>query len=232
MKKNPVVICFTLFIAITFASCASYTPSLARIDTSGPHVSKQVKGDLAVYVEEYSTSEKGKKIFDADLADEGVLPLFIHVQNNGQEPYEVKTMDITLRRSNIVLKAITPEEAAAKAKRNPVGRALGWSLIVPIISIPIAVAASADHTSKVNKQITEDFAAKSFPEGVIMPGKESSGFIFFHIEGERTDLSGLMLEMTAQNTITGETITPAIPLSDVMLKQKAAVSSHERSEEE
>jgi hypothetical protein len=230
MKGNTVLTCFTLCIAITFAGCASYTPSLARIDTSEPHVSKLIKGDLAVYVEEYATPEKCKKVFDADLADKGVLPFFIHVQNNGQEPYEVKTMDMTLRKSNIVLKAITPEEAAAKAKRNPVGRALGWSLIVPIISIPIAVAASADHTSKVNKQITQDFAAKSFPEGVIMPNKENSGFIFFQIEGEHTDLSGLTLEMTAQNTVTGETVTPAIPLSNVMLKQRASANAHEQGE--
>jgi hypothetical protein len=36
---------------------------------------------------------------------------------------------------------------------------LGWSMVVPIITIPLAIGASALHTGDVNQQIVRDFAA-------------------------------------------------------------------------
>lgn len=85
-------------------------------------------------------------------------------------------------------------------------------MIVPIISIPVAVVGSAVHTSKVNKQIVQDFVAKGFPEGTITPNAERSGFVFFDLETGRTDLSGLSLEMTGRNRATGDTLTLSTPL--------------------
>lgn len=93
---------------------------------------------------------------------------------------------------------------------------MGWSMIVPIIGIPVAVAASAGHTSKVNEQIAQDFAAKSFPGGVIMPQKEISGFLFFNTEEEHGDLSGLSLEILATDIETGDRVTITMPLPPVV----------------
>ena len=165
-----------LVLGLIFSGCASYAPSLVKLNPSGPNVRKAVSGDLTIYVEEYATAEKSERAFDTDLATEGVLPLLINVEINGQQPYEVKAMDMGIRGATL-LKPLTAEETASKAGRGAVGRALGWSLIVPIISIPVAVVASAIHTSKVNEQIVRDFAAKRFPDGVFMPNKEGSGFV-------------------------------------------------------
>jgi hypothetical protein len=230
MKQKNIVKVLMFFIVLFFAGCASYTPSLVRLDTFGPNANKQVKGDLCIFIEEYATPEKCEKAFDTNLSEEGVLPLLISVQNNGRHPYEVKAMDIVVREGNTSIKSLTPEEAARKAKRNAVGRALGWSMIVPIISIPVAVATSATHTSKVNKQIVQDFEAKGFHEGTIMPGKECSGFLFFELKKERKDLSGMILEMTARNQATGELTTITSPLPQVMFttKNEAKVQEPEK----
>lgn len=228
MKKKDLILSFSIFILLLFAGCASYTPSLVKLDPSGQNLGKEVKGDLCIYVEEYATQEKCQKAFDTDLADEGVLPLLILVQNNGQQSYEVKIENITLRDGLTSIKALTPEETAGKAKRGAVGRALGWSMIVPIISIPIAIAASADHTSKVNKQIVEDFKAKSFQEGIIIPNKEQSGFLFFQMDKERKNLSSLLLEMRARNIVTGEVVTITASLPEATFKTKKVDSQEDK----
>lgn len=211
MKRNNVATGFSLMMAFLFGACASYAPSLVRLDPSGPNVSGVAKGGLQIYVDEYATEEKSQRAFDTKLAEGGVLPLLIAIENGGQQPYEVKAKDIVVR-GHTTLKPLTPEEAASKAKRNAAGRALGWSLIVPIISIPIAVAASATHTSKVNKQIVEDFRAKAFPDGIITPHSKRSGFLFFELDEGQEDLLGLSLELTAKNAATGEPVVVATPL--------------------
>lgn len=199
--------------------CASYTPSLVKLDPTGPKAQSEAKNDVLVYVEEYATREKCQRAFDTDLSGEGVLPLLVLVRNNAGCPYEVTPKTFAVEAGDKELEALTVEQAVAKAKRGAVGRALGWSMIVPIISIPVAVVASAAHTGKVNQQIIQDFSAKAFPGGTIMPNREISGFLFFVLDKERKDLSGLRLRMTFRNTDTGEPLMITLPLPDALISQ-------------
>jgi hypothetical protein len=200
------------------------------LNPSGPNVRKAEKGDLTLYVEEYATPQKSERAFDSDLAPEGVLPILVSVENNGREAYEVKATDFGIRGEK-PLKALTPEEAATRAQRSAGGRALGWSLIVPIISIPIAVTASAIHTSNVNQQIVRDFAAKGFPDGAVMPNKERSGFLFFELEEGQKNLKGLTLELTAKSAVTGEPLTINMGLPEAAFASRTQASSQEGSDE-
>jgi len=224
MRGKRVVRGMSLITALCLASCASYDPVVkglpSALDPSGPNVRKAEGGDLTLYVEEYATPEKSQAAFDTKMTDEGVLPLLIRVESRAQQGYEVKASQVVLRGQTPV-KALTPEEAAGKAERSAVGRALGWSLIVPIIGIPIAIAASATHTSKINTQIAQDFAAKAFSDGTIVPNKERGGFVFFELEKGRKDLSGLSLEVTARNLVTNEDLIIAAPLPTASFAPKA-----------
>ncbi len=216
-------------MACLLTGCAGYTPTLVKMYPSGPNVNKAVQGDLTLYVEEYVTPEKSEAALDTEMAEEGVLPLLILVKNNGQQTLEVKTADILVRGDD-VLKGLTPEEAVDRASRGAVGKAIGWSLIVPIIAIPVAVVASAAHTSKVNKQMVHDFSSKAFEDGAILPDQNRSGFLFFELEEGRKDLAGLRLELTAKNVSTGEVVTIASPLPAATFTPKEETS--EKKEED
>ncbi len=233
MNRNYVAGGVFLLIVCFASGCATYDPvvkgSPASLDPSKPNVAKAAKGDLTLYVEEYATQAKSEAAFDTRLAEEGVLPLLILIQNGGQHEHEVKATDIVLRGKTAV-QGLTAEQAASKAERSAVGRALGWSMIVPIISIPVAVVGSAVHTSKVNKQIQQDFAAKRLADGVIAPSKDRSGFVFFDLEAGRKDLSGLTLEVTARNLMTGETVTVNAPVPPATFTPKKQ-PSEERQEQ-
>jgi hypothetical protein len=97
-------------------------------------------------------------------------------------------------------------------------------MIVPIIAIPVAVIASASHTSKVNLKMVADFNVKAFQDGAILPNKDRSGFLFLELEEDMQDTSGLTLEMTAKNIETGEvmTMTAAVPAANFTQKEKAS----------
>jgi hypothetical protein len=217
-----------LLTSLMLTGCASYAPVLVRLNPSGPNVTKAAQGDLTVYVDEYLTRAKSEKAFDTDLANEGVLPLLVLVENGGQQPYEIKAADIVVR-GDTPLKALTAEETAERAGRNAVVRALGWSMIVPIISIPVAVVASAVHTNSVNKQIVHDFAAKSFSDGDIMPNKERSGFLFFELPDKQKNLTGLVLEITARNMVTSDLVSITTPLPNVNFTESTPSDSLEGS---
>ena len=201
-----------LAIALNFHGCASYTPTLVRLIPSGPDTKKAENGDLTVYAEEFVTGEKSQRAFDANMPAEGVLPILISVENTGQKPFDVNVADVCLRGEK-PFKLLAPEDAALRAQRGTAARALGWSMIVPIITIPFAIGASAIHTGDVNQQIVRDFVAKGLPDGAVLPNKEKSGFVFFESEGSHKDVVGMTLEVTVRNTDTGEPISVQIPLS-------------------
>ncbi len=211
-------------VCLVLGGCATYTPSMAKLDATGVGASKQTVGDVTVYVDEYVSKAKSEKTFDMDLREDGVLPLLVTLQNNGKQSLAVKTMDITLRDGANTLKMLSPEEAAQKAKKNAAGRAIGWSLIVPIISIPIAATASVMHTNKVNRQIREDFTAKNFSSTSVVPSKDATGFLFFDIEKARTEFSNLVLDIVAQFEGATETLKISTPISPVMVKAAEATA--------
>jgi hypothetical protein len=218
--KRKVFIGTVPLVMLVFMGCASYSPSLVRLNRTGPDVSKKCQGDLVVYVDEYAEEEKSKRAFDTNLADNGVLAVLLLVENSGTQSYEVKASDMTICEGTSCLKPLSPEAAAAKAKRNATGRAIGWSLIVPIISIPIAAVASASHTRDVNRHMAQDFSAKGFSDGALLPKKERSGFLFFQLDRARKDLRGLCLEASARNVNTGEIRTITLPLPDATVRRK------------
>lgn len=203
----------TLAFALIFSGCASYVPTLKRLDPFGANSKKTVIEELLVYVEEYATAEKSERAFDTKLAERGVLPLLILVENTGQHSYEIKTADVVVR-GNAALKSLSPEEAASKAERGTLGPAVGWSLIVPNIGIPAAAVASAMHTRGVNRQIVRDFQNKGFLKGTIEQKKERSGFLFFQLDEGKKDLTGLTFEMRAKNLATNEVVIVAFPLPE------------------
>ena len=198
---------------LNFTGCATYTPTLVRLNPLGPDTKKAAKGELAVYSEEFVTGEKSARAFDANMPAEGVLPILILVENNGRESFDVNIADVRLRGEK-PLKLLAAEDAALRAQRSAAARALGWSMIVPIIAIPFAICVSGIHTGNVNQQIVRDFTAKGLPDGAVLPNKERSGFVFFESDGDRKDVAGLILEVIVRNTNTGEPISVELPLSE------------------
>jgi|GEM_PF-3346944 len=216
-----------VLLAAPFSGCATYTPCALRMDQPGPQAKECVNGDLAMFVEEFASTEKSKRAFDAAMNEKGILPILLKVENRGEVDFRIRRKDITVG-SGIPLKPLNPEEAAKRIKRNAVGQAIGLSLIVPIITIPVVVAGTISQTNKVNKQISEDFSAKTYPDGILKAGNEQWGFVFFEMDKERPNLDGLQLTLKAENLASGEWVEIATPLPPAAFKVRKSPPHQER----
>jgi len=144
------------------------------------------------------------------------------VENRREQGYQVKAASVIARGDN-VLKALTPEEAASKVEWFEPNRAWRWA---PEIVVPIAAVTLARRTGEIKKQAAQNFAVKGFPDGIIMPNEERSGFLFFELEAGRKGLRGLSLHMTARSIMTEE----AVIIIDVPLPETSFTPKKEAGE--
>ncbi|MCL4476492.1 MAG: hypothetical protein M1508_09745 [Nitrospirae bacterium] len=93
-KRFSTAILFALFIS---AGCASYSPSLVRLDSTGPDVRKASQGDLTVYVDEYATEEKCKKAFDTVMPNKEKSGFLFFQLDEGRENLTGLGLEVTAR---------------------------------------------------------------------------------------------------------------------------------------
>jgi hypothetical protein len=214
-KTVNTVVC-VLAGATFFSGCASYTPVLVKPEMASESARKATNDGVTMLAEEYGSSAKSAKAFDANLVDDGVLPLLISLTNESGKALNVDTAALTVSDSSGVLKQLNVDEASAKSKKNAWGRALGWSMIIPIISIPIAATASVMHTNKVNQKRYEDFLAKALNNGQVASGKEAFGFVFVEIDPKRTKWDDLKVEFAAKLDGQAAPIMISTPLAPIV----------------
>jgi hypothetical protein len=205
-------------IAFALTGCATYTPSMAKLDASGAGANRQSTKGITVFVDEHISKSKSEKAFDTDLRDDGVVALLVTVQNRGTQPFEMKTMDVVLRDGAGTLKLLSADDAAERAKKSATARAIGWSLIVPIIGIPFAATASVMHTNKVNRQMREDFTAKFLSSATVEPGKDNTGYLFFESEKARGDFNALALEVRGSFVGAAEPVSVVTTIAPVSVR--------------
>jgi hypothetical protein len=180
-----VLIATSLIIGLTVNGCASFEPGLRLQDMHRPRQpsAKAVQEGVEVSVEEFVTSSKSQMMFDTDLASEGVIPLFIRVDNNGTKRYSARRVDIKASSNGQSLISLAPREAANMAATSEyAGKALGWTLAAGPFAIllwPVTIGASAVHTHGINRRIEAFFDASSYQDALLSPKQSTLGFVFF-----------------------------------------------------
>jgi hypothetical protein len=118
--------------------------------------------------------------FDANLPLAGVIAVDVRVANKGASPIDASRIGFALRSaSGKTYVSLTPRKAL-----DQVMKYYGASLY------PIAA----------RQQTRTEYAALDFsPIGQIAPQEERRGVLFFRTEKNTTDLSGLRLEIKAEN---------------------------------
>lgn len=204
-----------LSVVIIFSGCGTtYKPTLTRLDPVGLNSRKVTVGDLTVYAEEYLSAGKSERAFDTNLREVNILPILVRIENNGSDPYDIDLKTITLTGVSR-LSPLTPGEVAGKAARDSVKQAVGWGLVVPIITIPAAVALSTMNTTSVNSEMTVDFNRKGLTGGVLGGGEQRTGFLFYGVDQRGKSISGLTLEMTLRHSSTNQFVAVMIALPEI-----------------
>jgi hypothetical protein len=85
---RSVITCLVIGISIT--GCTStFEPRLTAGAIEQPRLpsAKTVQSGIEVSVEEYFSSHKSRRAFDADIGASGVLPLLVYIENKGGQEY-------------------------------------------------------------------------------------------------------------------------------------------------
>jgi len=147
-----------LGMALIFSGCTTTKPSLRPepLPTFPPPTVGQVQEGLEVSVDEFVSPEKSRQVFRvtvsikpdgytignvaADVGAYGVLPLRLHVFNNGDGNYMVNKNNIKVFLGDQRLARLSSKEAADQGAQGEYRKAYGWdALMTPAVvaSIPL-----------------------------------------------------------------------------------------------
>lgn len=163
---------------------------------------------VEVSIEEYFSSHKSRRAFDADVGAHGVLPILIYLENKGDRDYRIERRQIKAILNGQPLAPIHGLEAAETgARRNP-----AWNALVNTAAIgPVAmffglatIAASASQTERINRQIEHHFERVELANQLLKPNETATGFVFFKIPSNTGNVADLMLEITLDPELLGD----------------------------
>jgi hypothetical protein len=138
-------------------------------------------------VDVYNTSPKAD-IFITHFSDEGILPVFLVITNDGDQPIAVNNMRaelVTARRNK--LEALEVDDvlrrvAHIKGSSNP--RTVG----------PIALPGG--NKNKKAQQQYEELTRAKFTAAAVEPHSTQSGFLFFDVQGVTQPVDGAHIYLT------------------------------------
>lgn len=196
MIVTPIGQLIALLLLLMLGACTStFEPRMSAGALEAPRLptAKEVHAGVEISVEEYYSSHKSRRAFDADLAAQGVLPLLVHIENRSSQEYRLQRRQIRAVVDGQTLVDLHGIEAAEiGALRNP-----AWNALVNTAAVgPLAmffglatIAGSASQTQKINRQIEHHFERMELTERILKPNETASGFVFFRIPA-KTKVAG------------------------------------------
>ena len=152
------------------------------------------KEKVTAAIELYNTSPKDQ-IFVAPYNQEGIMPVFLVISNDGSQPISIKNMQAELvTGSRAKLLALTTDDIFRR-----VAHIQGSSTPPPSVG-PIHLGGNKN--KKAQKEYSEILAAR-FEAEAVEPHTTKSGFLFFDIEGVKQPVDGAHLYLTGINDAGG-----------------------------
>jgi hypothetical protein len=149
---------------------------------------------VTVAADPYDMPDKAQ-IFTVNFRDQGILPIFVVVTNDGDQPVElssVKAQFVTSDRTKI-----SPSSADDLYRRlSKPGRNDSPSYPIPLPRKKVKGA--------LDQKTRDEIQAALFSARAVEPRSTQSGFMFFDVEGVSTPLPGSRLFLTGVRNSKGE----------------------------
>ena len=195
----------SLVMSMIFTGCtATFEPRLNSYDLSKSRLptAKEVQAGVEVSVEEYVSANKSLKAFDADVAQKGVLPLLIRLENKGAEDCKIQRSRVRAFLDGQPLSQMYGIEAAQLgAKRDGTWNALVNTAAIGPLAIyfwPATMAGSFSQAKTINRKIEQHFESLELADTAVKPGDTAAGFVFFKMPDYRNKLDKVTVELTLE----------------------------------
>src|SRR3990170_2939209 len=168
------ILALGLSVVLLLTGCASYTPSSMPVPKAGGMPVERTEGDVAVGADPYVEEDRQKVVFDGALTDEGVLPVLVHVRNEGRRRLLVRpsTMTLTFRDGS----QVSPVGATAvAAKIESSAGVIGWTIAFGLIGF--LAASSAEDKARAAR--LADYRSKELQDVTLAKVEATHGFVYF-----------------------------------------------------
>jgi len=158
---------------------------------------------VAMGADPYDTPEKAK-LFSVDFQENGFLPVFFVVTNDGDQPISLAHIEITFLTAN--RSKLTPISSDDLYRRlsNPQARTSPNPFPIPRKTVKTGIS----------KKAMEEIETSQFAARAVEPHSSQSGFLFFDVGGISSPLSGATIDVNGVADAKGrELIFFEIPMS-------------------
>jgi hypothetical protein len=160
---------------------------------------QQTEKDVDVAIDPYMGIEKQRTVFDADMANEGVIPVCVLVTNRSSRTILVRQSDVQLVvEEGSILPPISPRDASIQFEKSPAsGAAIGTTVVGTLVGGPIVgtIAGSMVGQSAEKKNLEastnrlNDFNKKGLRDAKLAPQDSTQGFVYFNILDKKIDFT-------------------------------------------
>jgi len=180
-------------LTITFSSLAliakdkDFVPPHAENANTYPSKDAHPKEKVTAAIDLYNAPPKDS-IFITPYSQEGILPVFLIISNDGDQPITINNMEVQLvtgRRAK--LDGLTTDDVFRRVAH------ISGSSNAPVRVGPIPL--SGNKNKKAQKEYQEIQNAK-FAAQAVEPHTTKAGFIFFDVEGVKQPLDGSHIYLT------------------------------------
>ncbi len=139
---------------------------------------------VAIAADPYDTAEKAK-LFSVDLLENGFLPVFFMVTNDGDQPISIAHISITFLTAN--RSKLTPLSTDDLYRRlsNPQARTSPNPFPIPRKAVKTGIS----------KKAMEEIESSQFAARAVEPHSTQSGFLFFDVGGISSPLDGATIDI-------------------------------------
>jgi hypothetical protein len=183
-------LCFALFLPIAIGVvlvgvlvAKEFVKPAAQPAKTYPFHDQHSDEAVTAAVDPYDNAEKAQ-VFNVKWGEEGFLPIFLVVTNDGDQPVSLAGMQAQLITSHREkLTAATNDELYRRLARISTGR------VYPL-PIPRKVKGA------VGKKALDEMDAAQFTAKAVEPHSTQSGFVFFDVSGISSPLAGAKFYLT------------------------------------
>lgn len=177
------LLCATLLATAVLAS-KNFVKPVAKAAISYPAHDFHSDEKVAIAADPYDTAEKAK-IFSTDFKENGFLPVFFVITNDGDQPISIAHMEITLITANRSKLTPTTTEDLYRRLGNPQARTEPNPFPIPRKTVKTGLS-----KKQMDEIETSQFAARA-----VEPHGTQSGFLFFDVGGIEKPLAGANMDI-------------------------------------
>ena len=140
---------------------------------------------VTIAADPYDTAEKAK-IFSIDFQQEGFLPVFFVITNDGDQPVSIANMEITLITGHHSKLTPTSPEDIYRRLANPQAQTRPSPIPIPRKKVK----------GTISQKEREEIESSQFAAKAVEPHSTQSGFLFFDVGGISSPLAAANIDIT------------------------------------